>query len=461
MKAFLGTDVSKGYADFVLLNHKGQKLEDTIQLDDTHAGHNLLLGWINELCHQHGIEELYCGLESTGGLENNWLATLKSKPANVPINVARLNPSVVVNASKAELRSNVTDSESAYNIASYLYRFTNKVDFNQQDNLYAGFRSLHNQILMQLKQKTQLSNELKQLIYSAFPELQRYCNKGMPGWVLKLLSIYPTAANLAKAKVDRLVKIKSITKEKATRLIDSAKNSVASRSGETEGYLIKTLVEEIQFKEVKIQQLKAYLEEHCQGEETKLLTTIKGIGAYSAAALMAQIEEVHRFESPQKLASYFGLHPVIRQSGDHKGVSRMSKRGRPGVRTILYMCACSAVMHDMHMKSIYHRHRENGKTHRQAIGVIMHKLIRVVWGVLTKKQPYNPETDKQNQQKRQETKEQKDRKSTERVRRLQSFDQNAPISRLASKKRKVHSLSQSGMAEKVRDPEIEPIKTNI
>jgi hypothetical protein len=67
----------------------------------------------------------------------------------------------------------------------------------------------------------------------------------MPGWVLKLLSIYPTAANLAKAKVDRLVKIKSITKEKATRLIDSAKNSVASRSGETEGYLIKILFKKV------------------------------------------------------------------------------------------------------------------------------------------------------------------------------------------------------------------------
>jgi transposase len=169
MKAFLGADVSKGYADFVLLNHQGTKLEDTFQFDDTRSGHKSLVGWLNTLQQKHGIKELYCGIESTGGLENNWLATLKSKPANIPLFAARLNPSVVVNASKAEIRLNVTDSESACNIATYLFRFTNKVDFHLQDNPNAGFRSLHNQILMQTKQKTQLTNELKQLLYSGFP----------------------------------------------------------------------------------------------------------------------------------------------------------------------------------------------------------------------------------------------------------------------------------------------------
>jgi transposase len=258
---------------------------------------------------------------------------------------------------------------------------------------------------------------------------------------------------MAKAKVDKLIKIKCVTKEKTSRLIEASKTRVASRSGETEGYLIQNLVEEIQLKAARIKKLKSYLETHCKSDETQLLTTIKGIGAYSASALMAQIENIDNFDSPQKLASFFGLHPTIRQSGDQKGISRMSKRGRPGVRTILFMCASSAVMSDAHMKSIHHRHRERGKTHYQAIGVIMHKTLRIVWGILKHKQPYDPQTDVKNQQKETST--------MERVRRLQAFDQDAPISRMAQKKRKAQPLNQSGISGDVRVPELEPLITNI
>jgi hypothetical protein len=37
-KAFLGIDVSKGYADFLLLDQEKQVLEDTFRLNDNKAG---------------------------------------------------------------------------------------------------------------------------------------------------------------------------------------------------------------------------------------------------------------------------------------------------------------------------------------------------------------------------------------------------------------------------------------
>lgn len=49
-----------------------------------------------------------------------------------------------------------------------------------------------------------------------------------------------------------------------------------------------------------------------------MLQSIIGIGAYSAAAIMIQIEDVKRFASPKELASYFGLHPILKISGDKK-----------------------------------------------------------------------------------------------------------------------------------------------
>ena len=462
MKGFLGIDVSKGYADFVLLNHEGKKLEDTLQLDDTRKGHNLLTNWLEELPIKHSISELYCGLESTGGLENNWYAALKSPfKERLSVYSIRLNPSVVANASKAELNTNVTDSESARNIASYLRRYADKINYGQDDNVYSAFRSLHTHIQLLLKQKTQIINELKVVLYSSFPELQRYCKNGIPNWVLTMLRQYPTAEKLARAKPQKLEKIPSITNEKAIKLIESAKASIGSRQSKTHEFIISNMAEEILEKDRRIKALKKHLAENCTGPETKLLETIKGIASYSAASIMVQIEDINRFKAPKELASYFGLHPVLKESGDKKIVSRMSKRGRPAMRAILYMCAQSAVLHDVHLKEIYARHRAKGKAHRQAIGVVMHKILRIVWGVLHSAKPYDCAIDKQNQIKNEKPIEDQTYKEVERKRRLQTFDQDAPISRMAHKKRKVHATSQSGETSKIRDLEPEPLDTNI
>ena len=39
MKLYLGGDVSKGYADWVILSEKKQTVLENFQLDDTYAGH--------------------------------------------------------------------------------------------------------------------------------------------------------------------------------------------------------------------------------------------------------------------------------------------------------------------------------------------------------------------------------------------------------------------------------------
>ena len=143
-------------------------------------------------------------------------------------------------------------------------------------------------------------------------------------------------------------------------------------------------------------------------------------------------------------------------SGDKRMVSRMSKQGRPAIRAILFMCANSAVMADEHMRSIYARHRAMGKNHKQALGVIMHKMIRVVWGVLTNELPYDANVDVHNQNRSLQTASQDELKEVQNKRRIQKFDLEAPISRIATKKRKVHAMSQAGDAGLVRDPEHEP-----
>jgi hypothetical protein len=297
---------------------------------------------------------------------------------------------------------------------------------------------LNTHIKLQLKQQTQLINQLKMVLYSGFPEMVCYCKNSMPNWVLEVLVKYPTAPTLKNISIEKLSKIKHVSTDKAQSLIKKAKTSICSRSDKAEEFLIKNLAKQILEKQELIKEFKQYLEKNCKGKEVELVQSIKGIGAYSASAIMVEIEDVQRFASPKKLISYFGLHPELKESGDKKS-ARISKKGRSMVRGVLYMCAQSAVMCDEHFKRIYHNQRSKGMAHRQAIGVIMHKMLRIVWGVLTNKTAYQSSIDKQNQERavtigveKSETLELKAK------RRYSPLGMEAPVSNKQNKKRRVH-----------------------
>lgn len=67
-KAYLGIDVSKGYADFQLLDADEKILEENFQLPDHKEGRAQLLKLIQSWLGQ-GVTHLYCGVESTGGMK--------------------------------------------------------------------------------------------------------------------------------------------------------------------------------------------------------------------------------------------------------------------------------------------------------------------------------------------------------------------------------------------------------
>jgi transposase len=81
----------------------------------------------------------------------------------------------------------------------------------------------------------------------------------------------------------------------------------------------------------------------------KRLLTITGVNLIVAAGLVAAIGDVRRFTSPQKLVSYVGLNPRVRQSG--LGLAqhgRISKRGRSHARAMLVEAAWAAAKAPAH-----------------------------------------------------------------------------------------------------------------
>ena len=64
---FIGIDVSKGYADFTILDNRKNIVEGNFQLDDTFKAHNKLFEILSSFFRQHPNSELFAAVESTGG----------------------------------------------------------------------------------------------------------------------------------------------------------------------------------------------------------------------------------------------------------------------------------------------------------------------------------------------------------------------------------------------------------
>ena len=452
-KAFLGIDVSKGYADFLLLDQNKQAMEEGFQLQDNKAGRKQLRE-LMERWFSLGLKMLYCGVESTGGYENNWYHFLKALSQQLKVKVARLNAKAVKAVSDASLKRTITDEVSAENIAAYLISFPEKIDYGKSETerteIFREGRRHNTYIRMLQKQKVQLTNQLEKLLYQYFGEMLIYCRHGLPGWLLRMLSHYPCAALVMKAGEKKLAAIKGISMDKAKALMQKATIAEQSVSKQIQHVIVVTS-KEILHKEQLLQTEKNYLTEmYTEDEQVTLLSSIPCIGDESAVALILEIEDIVRFESAKKLAAYFGIHPTYKQSGDGTWAVGMSKKGRSELRAVLYMASMSGIRYNLILKQIYARFRAKGMKHYQAMGVVMHKLLRIIYGVLKNKTKFDATIDEKNieagkekqQRKEQQTKEAKNIKQQKKYR-YQSATTDAPISRIAAQKRKKQAASQA------------------
>jgi len=437
---YLGADVSKGYTDFMILDAKKRRIEEGFQLDDTFDGHQKLYHILSALCDRHPNAQIHAAVESTGGYENNWFNSLVKFQSSLPLKTARLNPCGVHNNSKAGLERNITDPISAENVAKYMIEHPENVRYQQQDPL-ASLRKQWSFVKMLLKQKTQLLNQLESNLYAANPEVLGYCKNGVPNWVLSVLARFPTAAKLAKAKKSSLASIPYVTEQKAKALIQGAKKSVASATDQITAQIIKATVKQIQQLAKAIESQEKILTETCSIPEVQLLKTFPGISDISAIGLILEIGSVERFATAKKLASFFGLHPRYKQSGDGSWGFHMSKQGRVVPRQILYMVAMVTIQCNPLIKEIYLKHTEKGMKKKAALGLCMHKICRIIYGMLKHNTAFDANIDRNNRKKSlmgNTVKSHKDKR-----RRYQSYDAKAPISGKHNKKRKGQKQSQS------------------
>jgi len=116
--------------------------------------------------------------------------------------------------------------------------------------------------------------------------------------------------------------------------------------------------------------------------------SIPGVGAGVAAALMAAVGDMSRFDSPRRLVAYLGLDPKVRQSGEGPARhGRISKRGNAQARSVLVEAAWVAVRRPGPLRAFAERISARKGSQVAAVAVAR-KLACLCRQLLTKGEDY-------------------------------------------------------------------------
>jgi len=136
----------------------------------------------------------------------------------------------------------------------------------------------------------------------------------------------------------------------------------------------------------------------CEDEDVRLLLSLTGVDIYSALLIKSEIGNISRFPEYKKLVSWAGLAPSLHQSGSVEYHGNITKQGSKMLRWIMVEAARVAVNHDTRMQSFYERikHRRGGQ---KAIVAVANKMLKIIWFMLTRREPYESRNTKRYQQK--------------------------------------------------------------
>src|SRR5216683_1357701 len=121
----------------------------------------------------------------------------------------------------------------------------------------------------------------------------------------------------------------------------------------------------------------------------KLLTTINGVSAQTAAYLIAELGDPARFHSAAALASYVGVAPRLRQSSKRRfSGTAVIGLGNTRLRKALWMPVLTAVRFNPWLRAYYDRLVSRGKPRKVALVAAMRKLLAAVWSVGTNRRAF-------------------------------------------------------------------------
>ena len=113
------------------------------------------------------------------------------------------------------------------------------------------------------------------------------------------------------------------------------------------------------------------------------LTSIKGVGASLAAAIIISTGGFTYFDNAKQVSRYLGICPTYQQSGTSINVKgHINRNGDSYLRSQLYVASWSMSQHNKECHNLYLRMKEKGKHGKLIMIAVANKVIRQCFAVV-------------------------------------------------------------------------------
>lgn len=271
---------------------------------------------------------------------------------------------------------------------------------------------LGDEAMVELRQLTRLHQELKESVADlkrqvivaldqVFPEYDAIFSNTFGESSKAFLRRCPTPDECLAIRVDSLAKTLErashgkLGREKADEIKSAARSSCGvSIAASAFSFQIKLLIDQIDFIEGQVSEVEARIRAGIE-EVEPLILTIPGIGYTLGAQIVSEIGDVRRFRNAAAIVKYAGINPSISQSGKFSSEeNHITKQGSPYLRRALYLAAMAQLKLKSPFYDYYAKKRADGKSHREALVAVARKLVHVIYAVLSKQEPYDPNVTK-------------------------------------------------------------------
>lgn len=384
----LGVDVSKRHVSYELIDAQGRP-HSRGRVSTNRDGLRQLLAQLPVPARAVGVV-----MEATGVLHLSWADALHQR--GYPVLV--LNPllSKRLYATDNAIRDYKTDAMDAHTLAEIGRQHRAKLQrFRYQpEPSRFGLQRLAS-IRQQLRRSlTNLKKSYASLLDVVFPELSALVDVQRRD-VRRLLQQAPSPAAIVRLPRRRL---QACFGSQAEAVLMAARDPLAAAAlaQATEPALQAALraLEELEAQLALLDaQLQALLARVISPRQVALAQSVPGIGNKTCSAIFAEVptslwQKGGRRQVAAALQALMGNDPRLRQSGQYRGQTKMSKRGSPALRTAFFQSAFCAVTNDPEFRRRYQAYRACGKQHQVAISHLMRILARRLVAVLLSDRPY-------------------------------------------------------------------------
>jgi len=379
-----GIDVAKRNHVALVLDEQGQVVKPAFTVHNTRAGFEQLHQVLSDLSGPVNI-----GLEATG---HYWLVLFENLSARYPVTV--LNPLQIHAYRRSGVRKCKTDRADAFWIADFV-RIGQRPPASQNAPLLLQLRELTRFRSRLTEQIGDCKRKVLSVLDRVFPEYETIFSDVFLRSSRQVLTEAVSAQDFADFDLAELAqRLQHASRgrfgqEKAESIQQLARQSIGvTFLADAARVEMRCLIEQINLLETqrdlldqKLAELMDLIPQH--------ITSIPGVGPVTGAAILAEIGDVQRFETVEKLVAYAGIDAAVYQTGQFEAKEmHMSKRGSPHLRHALWQAAFIASQYDSELRTYYQRKRAEGKDHGVALGAICRKLLNRIYVVLKEQRPY-------------------------------------------------------------------------